>query len=203
MIRPFREIFPLYYWIYSCLIGFCCWTFILLWDRKRIHRSLLFLKSLTLALPKWFILINTRRNIWCRTLLITTFFSLIPWGITPFHYPTLGVGLSISIWITIVGIRIRERLPQFIKEYFNDPSLSSFWARICLIIERGRRIVRAITLGGRISVNIIIGSILYRVIGETISRWGLFILCVLEILVISVQTYVFILLICFYTSEAE
>lgn len=94
-------------------------------------------------------------------------------------------------------------MSQFIKEYLRDPSLPSAWAIVCIIVERISRIVRGVTLGGRIRVNIIIGRILFSVIGEIETRWGLFVLTVLEGLVVVVQTYVFILLICFYTAERE
>lgn len=71
------------------------------------------------------------------------------------------------------------------------------------MVERGRRAVRAVTLGGRIRVNIMMGRILFRVMGERKTSWGLFVLSVFEGLVVLVQTYVFILLICFYTAERE
>ena len=74
---------------------------------------------------------------------------------------------------------------------------------LCIAVERGRRAVRAVTLGGRIRVNIIIGRILFSVMGEIKRRWGLFILTAFEALVVIVQTYVFILLICFYVTERE
>lgn len=70
-------------------------------------------------------------------------------------------------------------------------------------VERIRRVARAVTLGARIRVNIIMGGILHRVIGICSSRWGLMVLCLFEVLVVGIQTYVFILLVCLYRGELE
>jgi F0F1-type ATP synthase membrane subunit a len=74
---------------------------------------------------------------------------------------------------------------------------------VAVLIERISRVARALTLGARIRVNIIIGGILHRVIGAGRRRWGLFILCVFEVLVVVVQAYVLVLLMCLYREELE
>jgi F0F1-type ATP synthase membrane subunit a len=71
------------------------------------------------------------------------------------------------------------------------------------LIETISRTARALTLGARIRVNIIMGGILHRVIGVGRRRWGLLILCVFEVLVVIVQTYVLVLLMCLYREELE
>jgi hypothetical protein len=90
-------------------------------------------------------------------LFINVRLSLIPFGISVFHYPALGVGISISLWVCIFMVALILRVGQFIKEYLRDPSLPSMWGALCVLIDRGRRGVRAVTLGGRIRVNIIMG----------------------------------------------
>jgi len=202
MISPFNETLPSFFWVFGCSRrGLLLFSFA--WSGRRINSILHLLKQTRVLFPKWIMLLRSGTTSLIGGLLINTRFRLIPFGLTLFHYPTLGVGLSLSFWIILILLSISTRASQFIKEYFNDPSLPAIWAILCILVERGSRIVRAVTLGGRIRVNIIIGSILFRVIGEMKRRWGLFILTAFEGLVVIVQSYVFILLICLYVAERE
>lgn len=75
-----------------------------------------------------------------------------------------------------------------------------------LLIETLSRLARAITLGARISINVIIGAILHSVAGDLAMAGGVFsivIINALEILVVLVQTYVLFLLVSLYLEELE
>lgn len=138
-----------------------------------------------------------------RRILLLVSLSLLPFRSVGLHFPLLGVGISLSIWMSIIRTRRRTRSFQLKKELLRDNSLSWVWVIFSVGIERIRRVTRALTLGARIRVNIIMGGILHRVIGGLPSRWGGIGLCLLEIIVVIIQTYVLILLICLYRAELE
>lgn len=100
-------------------------------------------------------------------------------------------------------VRRGGRRFQSKKEFFGDGSLRWVWVSVSVGIERISRAARAITLGARIRVNIMMGGILHSVIGTRENRLGLFVLCGLELLVVFIQTYVFSLLISLYSLELE
>ncbi len=129
--------------------------------------------------------------------------SLLPFSVVNFHFPIFGVGLRFSLWVIITFIGRQSRALQYKKEYFGDNTLSIGWVIMSLLIERISRTARAVTLGARISVNIIMGGILHSVVGERIRRWGILGLSVLESIVVVIQVYVFVLLLCLYTAELE
>lgn len=134
---------------------------------------------------------------------IFTIVRLIPYRVTRLHFPLFGVGIRISIWISILLVRIWLRPFQFKRELFSNPSLRLLWVMCAIILESIRRIARAITLGARIRVNILIGRVLHSIIGNCGPSWGLLILCVLEFIVVITQSYVFILLLYIYRRELE
>jgi F0F1-type ATP synthase membrane subunit a len=129
--------------------------------------------------------------------------SLIPLAVIGFHFPLFGIGTRFSIWISILLARNFFRSFQAKKELLGDGSLRLIWVLASVGIERISRGARAVTLGARIRVNIMIGGILHRVIGSRNRRWGLFGLSLFEILVVVIQSYVFTLLICLYRVELE
>lgn len=127
-------------------------------------------------------------------------FSLMPFGLICFHYVIFRVGVSISFWVVIFFCR-KDRLRQFKKEYLQDASLRGFWAFVAVFVERIRRIARALTLGARLGVNIMIGRVLHTVISGRLTSLGILIFCAFEVLVVIIQTYVFILLLLSYRRE--
>ena len=136
-------------------------------------------------------------------LLILIRVSLIPWSTISFHFPLLGIGIRISIWIAIFFVSLVYRSFQSKKEFLRDRSLGWGWVILSVGIESISRGARAITLGARIRVNIIIGGILHSVAGATNTRLALLVLCIFEILVVLIQVYVFILLRSLYSGELE
>lgn len=153
--------------------------------------------------PSWLSLISSKVPLIIGSIIIFMSISLIPLGVICFHFPSLGVGLRMTLWVVIVVSAITGRPVQFKKEYLGDASIRGLWGFVALFIERIRRGARALTLGARIRVNIIIGGILHGVLGERSRRWGIFILCGFEMIVVVVQSYVLILLLWFYRVELE
>ena len=161
------------------------------------------IKSLSKVFPRWKVLILSGALFFIGRFLRGVRIRLIPFSVVGFHFPILGVGLRISLWIIITYVGGQARAFQYKKEYFGDVTLSAIWVIMSIFIERIRRGARAITLGARIRVNIMIGGILHRVIGERSGAWGILGLSVFEGLVVVIQVYVFILLLCFYMIELE
>lgn len=96
--------------------------------------------------------------------------SLIPFGVIGFHFPLLGVGVSFSVWMAIFALRSLCRPFQLKKEYLGDSSLRWTWVLISVGLETISRATRAITLGARLRVNVLMGGILHRVIGRRDRR---------------------------------
>jgi hypothetical protein len=165
---------------------------------KRVRQAI---KRRSTIFPRWVVLIRRGALLFVGSFLVGVRISLAPFGVVGFHFPVLGIGLRFSLWVIVTLIGGQARSLQYKKEYLGDSTLRAVWVMISILIERIRRGARAITLGARIRVNIIIGGILHRVIGETRARWGILGLAVLEILVVLIQVYVFTLLLCFYTIE--
>lgn len=144
---------------------------------------------------------SVTRQVFGGVLLLLMRVSLFPAATIPFHFPVWRISLSISIWLVILMRSISFRRLQWKIEFFADASLSSFWACFAIIVETIRRGARAFTLGARIGVNIIVGGILHRIIGETTTIWGITVFCLFELMVVFVQVYVLILLTNSYWTE--
>lgn len=196
IILPGREIHLIYFFMLLALAR-------VTWRSPRFCPPQETLRHTKALLPNLFFLCFRRCIGLAASLLFFVSWSLLPFRIIGFHLPLLGIGIRMRIWLRIFWSRRRGRSLQSKKEFFGDSSLSWIWVTISVGIERIRRGARAITLGARISVNIIIGGILHRVIGRTRRRRGLLVLRLLEILVVLIQSYVFILLACLYRAELE
>jgi len=135
------------------------------------------------------------------TLLFIITLALFPAALVPFQLPVWRISLSIRIWLIIFIISINHRRLQWKSELLADSSLSFLWTIFAVIVETIRRIARALTLGARIGVNVIVGGILHAIVGELSSIIGIIILSLFETIVVLVQVYVFILLASSYRLE--
>lgn len=201
MRSPFSIIMPAT-WGFSLIFISAALLFVL--PLLRTYRSLRRVKTAkarTAIFPRWITLKRRGVVLLVGSLLRGVRVSLIPLRVIGLHFPVWGIGLSISLWVIITLLGGQTRALQYKKEYLGDSTLNSIWVIMSLFIERIRRGARAVTLGARISVNIIIGGILHRVIGEARGSWGILGLAVFEILVVLIQVYVLILLLCLYTIE--
>ena len=203
MRSPLRIIIPRVFGLRGILISMFIFLGVSLLGRFRSSRIRKFIKSLSRVFPRWSVLALGGALFFLGRFLSRVRISLIPFRVVGFHFPILGVGLRISLWIIITCVGNQSRSLQYKKEYFGDATLSVGWVTMSIFIERISRGARAITLGARIRVNSMIGGILHRVIGERTRVWGILGLSVFEILVVVIQVYVFILLLCFYIVELE
>lgn len=201
MRSPLRIIIPrVWGTVFLCFRGIFLFR-VPLWSFFRGISIIFLLKSLSVLFPRWpvFRARGTRRI--GGAFLCVVGISLLPFRVVGLHFPVLGVGLRLALWVIVTGVSFSFRSWQYKKEYLGDTTLSVFWVIISIFIERISRGARAITLGARIRVNIIIGGILHSVVGETSRRRGIIGLAVFEGLVVLIQVYVFILLLCLYAAE--
>ena len=175
---------------------------ILIWEGRRLSPWKRLFKRTRKLLPNSLTFCLRRSTIRDGALLYLISWRLVPYRNIGLHFPLLGVGIRISLWLILLFTRNKRPL-QWKRELLGDRSLQWTWVLVSIGIETIRRRARAITLGARLRVNIIIGGVLHNVLGIRRRRRGLFILCVLEVLVVLVQTYVFILLLCLYRKELE
>lgn len=177
-----------------CLVGVSLWG-----SRYRSCNRLI--KSLSKLFPSWFLLIRGRCQAGVFLSLIRL--SLIPLRTIGLHFPLLGVGIRASIWITIISVGVQFRSLQLKNEFLSNRTVSIRWIIFSVLVETVSWTVRAFTLGARLRINVIIGRILHRVVGRLRGRGMLLVLCLFEVIVVTVQSYVFILLISLYSIELE
>lgn len=203
MLSPFMMIVPSVWRHLALMVGVSVFIGLFFFERFRGAKVKEGLGIFAGVLPNRVWLFEGKFTVLIGRFLFLVRLSLLPFGIICLHFPVLGIGLRFSLWLSILIFGMRFRRFQLKKEYLGDSSLRVIWVLISVLFETVRRFARAVTLGARIRVNIMIGRILHVVVGELSSCWGIFILSFLEVFVVFVQCYVFILLLCLYTSELE
>lgn len=204
MLNPFIIIIPQVLTHLLLFIRVRIFLFLPIFFRFRFNSLKNKIKGFIRALPRWLLRVNIRGGI----RIIGVFFwlvglRLIPFSLLCLHFPVFGVGLRVGAWLTIFLAATVNRSVQFKKEYLRDASLSVVWAVISVVLESLRRLARAITLGGRIRVNIMMGRILHVIAGQFRTRLGIVVLSFFELFVVLVQCYVFLLLLQLYLAELE
>lgn len=124
--------------------------------------------------------------------------GIVPFISTSFLYPLWGIIGSLSIWLRIRGAILLHRRFILRREILRR-GLFGGDLLIFLILESVRWVARRVTLGGRLTINIIVGTLLLSVS----SSLPLIIVAVilLEAAVAFLQSHVFVSLLTLYTEE--
>ena len=150
-------------------------------------------------------------------ILSCNFIGMIPYSftITSSLASTLAIALSLFVGINLVGISI-HRFRFF--TIFLPPGCPSVIAPFIVLVELVSYIARVLSLSIRLFANMMAGHTLLKILAgfawQMISSGGAWILiglipvviisavCVLELAVSFLQTYVFCVLICLYIKDA-
>ena len=137
-------------------------------------------------------------------------------GLVPYSYTctssieaTLGMGISILIGITIIGIK-NKKMEMLALMVPSGTPIGLVPLLVC--IESISYITRGVSVGVRLGANMIAGHLLLKIISGFINKmggWicllpvvGLSVLMTLEISIGVLQSVVFIILVCTYIKDA-
>ncbi len=170
----------------------------------------------------WFLQLKNSKSIFLKAAfryILAVFFSILFLNIArmnPYFFPTtvhtiFSLRASWLIWLTIIISRLTYKISKFLAQFL--PLGTPLWlAPFISIIEFFRTAVRPITLGFRLTANIIIGHIilsLARLSIITSKRVGVFALIffvfsfyfLFELMICFIQAGVFSLLSSIYVAE--
>jgi F-type H+-transporting ATPase subunit a len=144
-------------------------------------------------------------------------------GITPLHETftshlvnTLGLALTVFVYVNVIAFR-RHGLGFF--RFFLPPGVPVFVAPILVTVEIVSYLFRPITLGFRLFANIFAGHVMLKLFADfctmLVAAFGgmgilasalpvlvMVILYIFEIIIIGIQSYIFILITSMYLRDA-
>nr|YP_009382758.1 ATP synthase F0 subunit 6 [Odorrana hainanensis]AOW70452.1 ATPase subunit 6 [Odorrana hainanensis] len=188
-------------WVHNRLQAFQNWLF------------MLFSKQLLLPL-------NTPAHKWAflfaslLTLLLTTnLLGLLPYTFTPTTQLSINLGLAIPLWLTTVLAGFRNQLTHSIAHFLPEGTPTPLIPAL-ILIETISLLIRPLALGVRLTANLTAGHLLIHLVSSAIpvifllsptasviTFMILTLLVTLEIMVATIQAYVFVLLLSLYLQE--
>lgn len=128
-------------------------------------------------------------------------------GLTPFYwsftsYFWRNILVSLCIWTTLIAVIISKNLEITLRSLLplNSPKL--LWIFL-IYLEIVRQMIRPMTLGLRLTCNILTGHVLLRLLRSRILLPFLSCILIFEIIVAVIQTRVFSLLALIYKTESN
>ena len=144
------------------------------------------------------------------TILVINVFGLFPWVFTPSSHLSYTLGLSLPLWLGLIGFGLTQRTITTLAHLVPQGTPVAL-IRFIVVIETVSNIIRPITLAVRLRANMIAGHLLiallrgaadlFEISSVIAVRVGLFTLLILETAVAIIQSYVFITLISLYIRE--
>jgi len=143
-------------------------------------------------------------------LIFRNYFGLIPYIFSFTSHLRLIISISFIFWVSIFTVRLIYNFNNFIIHLVPE-GRSFLLIPLIVLIESLSNIIRPFTLSIRLGANIIAGHLLIVLVNDFCKRlplekiflcgFGRVALSILELIVIIIQAYVFIILIRLYYSE--